>query len=111
MTLTKDSTHMIQLTKTSHSDMNTFDNPFAPTINEIVYNRLDTAEIHVSTASGKFAVGDTVRFFFGSIIRHGRITNAFHKGSTKFYHIEGDRHVWYRGIAESNIISKLYDNE
>lgn len=102
---------MIPLTKTSHSDMNTFDNPFAPTINEIVYNRPDPTEHPDSVSAGKFAVGDTVRFFFGSIIRHGRITNAFHKGSTQFYHIEGARHVWYRGIAESNIISKLYDNE
>ena len=45
---------------------------FAPTINEIVYNRPTPAEprdFTFSTGAGMFFVGDIVRFFFGSIIR------------------------------------------
>lgn len=86
----------------------------APTINEIIYNRPTPAEprdFSFSTGAGLFLVGDIVHFFFGSIIRSGRITNSFRRGITQFYHIEGEGHVWYRGIDEANIISKLNDNE
>lgn len=81
-----------------------------PTINEIVYNRQEPAERHdfsFSTGSGRFHVGDIVRFSFGSVIRSGRVTNSLRRGLTQFYNIESESHVWYRGIAESDIISKL----
>lgn len=85
-----------------------------PTINEIVYNRPEPAERRdfcFSTGSGRFHVGDIVRFFFGTVIRSGRVTTSFRRGLTQFYHIEGEGHVWYSGIDEANIISKLNDNE
>lgn len=83
---------------------------FAPTINEIVYNRPTPAErrdLSFSTGAGLFRVGDIVRFFFGSVIRSGRVTNSIRRGLTQIYHIEAEGHVWYRGIDEANIISKL----
>lgn len=85
----------------------------APTINEIVYNRPEPAErrdLSFSTRSGRFHVGDIVRFFFGSVIRSGRVTTRFSRGGLHFYHIEAAGHVWYRGIIESDIISKLNNN-
>lgn len=87
---------------------------FSPTINEIVYNRPTPAEHRdssSSTGAGLFSVGDIVRFSFGSVIRTGRITNSFRRGYMQLYHIEGERHVWYRGIDETNIISKLACND
>lgn len=87
---------------------------FAPTINEIVYNRPTPAEprdFTFSTGAGLFLVGDLVRFFFGTVIRSGRITNTVLHGRSWFYNIETESHVWYRGIGEANIISKLNDNE
>lgn len=90
--------------------MTPFDIPFAPTINEIVYNRPTPAErrdLSFSTGAGLFRVGDIVRFFFGSVIRSGRVTNSIRRGLTQIYHIEGEGHIWYRGIDEANIISKL----
>lgn len=95
-------------------DMASFDLPLAPTINEIVYNSPVPAErrdFSFSTGSGLFIVGDIVRFFFGSVIRSGRITNSFRRGIIWLYHIESVSYVWYRGIAEYDIISKLNDSE
>lgn len=83
---------------------------FAPTINEIVYNRPTPAEHRdycFSTGAGLYLVGDIVRFFFGSVIRSGRVTTSIRCGLKQLYHIEGEGHVWYRGIDETNIISKL----
>ncbi len=87
-----------------------FDLPMAPTINEIVYNRPEPAErrdFSFSTGSGQFHVGDIVRFFFGSVIRSGRVTTSFRRGLTQIYHIESADHTWYRGIIETHIITKL----
>ena len=95
---------------TSRSDMATFDLPFAPTINEILYNRPEPAErrdFGFSTGSGRFCVGDIVRFFFGTVIRSGRVTNSTRRGLTQIYIIECAGHTWYRGIEESDIISKI----
>ena len=81
-----------------------------PTINEIVYNRQDPAErrdFSFSTGSGRVHVGDIVRFYFGSVIRSGRVTTSFRLGLTQIYHIESADHTWYRGIIEANIITKL----
>lgn len=81
-----------------------------PTINEIVYNRPEPAErrdFSFSTGSGRFHVGDIVRFFFGSVIRSGRVTTSFRRGLSQIYHIESADHTWYRGIIEANIITKL----
>lgn len=82
----------------------------APTINEIVYNRPEPAErrdFGFSTGSGRFCVGDIVRFFFGTVIRSGRVTNSTRRGLTQIYNIESAGHTWYRGIVESDIISKI----
>lgn len=95
---------------TSRSDMASFDLPFAPTINEILYNRPAPAErrdFGFSTGSGRFCVGDIVRFFFGTVIRSGRVTNSTRRGVTQVYNIESAGHVWYRGIDEGYIISKI----
>lgn len=81
-----------------------------PTINEIVYNRPEPAErrdFSFSLGSGRFHVGDIVRFFFGTIIRSGRVTTSFRRGLSQIYHIESADHTWYRGIEETAIISKL----
>lgn len=87
------------------------DPSLAPTINEIVYNRPDPAELRDSSGSGRFLVGDIVLFLFGTIIRSGRVTNSIRRGMTQIYNIESDNHVWFRGIEESVIISKLEANE
>lgn len=90
------------------------DLPLAPTINEIVYNRPAPAERRdfcFSTGAGHFLVGDIVRFFFGAVIRSGRVTNSTRRGLTQIYNIEADNHVWYRGIEETAIISKLEAHE
>lgn len=82
----------------------------APTINEIVYNRPEPKErrdFSFSTGAGRFHVGDIVRFFFGSVIRSGRVTTSFRRGLTQIYHIESADHTWYRGIIETHIITKL----
>ena len=82
----------------------------APTINEIVYNRpapVEHRDFCFSTGAGRFIVGDIVSFFFGTVIRSGRITNSMCSGITQIYHIEGDGHRWYRGIEEPDIISKI----
>lgn len=95
------------------SDMESFDLPLAPTINEIVYNRPAPAERRdfcFSTGAGHFLVGDIVRFFFGAVIRSGRVTTSFRRGLTQIYHIESAEHTWYRGIVEADIISKLNPN-
>lgn len=87
-----------------------FDLPLAPTSNEIVYNRPEPAErrdFSFLTGSGRFHVGDIVRFFFGSVIRSGRVTTSFRRGLSQIYHIESADHTWYRGIIEANIITKL----
>lgn len=87
-----------------------FDLPLVPTINEIVYNRPEPVErrdFSFSTDSGRFHVGDIVRFFFGSVIRSGRVTTSFRRGLTRIYHIESADHTWYRGIIEANIITNL----
>ena len=87
-----------------------FDLTMVPTINEIVYNRPEPTErrdFSFSTGSGRFHVGDIVRFFFGTVIRSGRVTTSFRRGLTQIYHIESADHTWYRGIIEANIITKL----
>lgn len=90
------------------------DLPLAPTINEIVYNRpapVERRDFSFSTGVGHFLVGYIVRFFFGAVIRSGRVTNSIRRGLTQTYNIEADNHVWYRGIEEAAIISKLEANE
>lgn len=87
---------------------------FSPTINEIVYNRTDPVErlnLRFSTGAGLFRVGDIVRFFFGSVIRSGRVTNSIRHGLSQIYHIETVGHIWYRGIIEADIISKIANDE
>lgn len=81
-----------------------------PTINEIIYNRQATPpgkDFRAAFEAAAFHVGDLVKFFFGSVIRTGRITNALRHGLSYVYHIETSIHTWYRGIEEDSIISKI----
>ena len=83
----------------------------SPTINEIVLNRPEKPErrdFSFSTGQGRFLVGDMVKFFFGAVIRSGRITNSIRRDLTQIYHIESVSHTWYRGIPDNQIISKLH---
>lgn len=84
------------------------DLPLVPTINEIVYNRptpVECRDFSFSTGAGHFLVGDIVRFFFGAVIRSGRVTNSIRRGLTQIYNIETDNHVWYRGIDTRQTLS------
>lgn len=88
--------------------MTSFDIPQAQTINEIVYNRRmkpERRDFAFSTGFGAYHVGDIVLFFFGSITRSGRITNARRKGLSVVYCIECKSHTWYRDIPQEDIIS------
>lgn len=55
------------------------DHKSSPTINEILLNRPEKPErrdFSFSTGQGRFLVGDMFKFFFGAVIRSGRITNS-----------------------------------
>lgn len=83
----------------------------APTINEIIYNRLrKRSESAYTVRPNKYHRGEYVKFCFGAIIRKGRITNEMCVNGLCFYHIEGEHGTWYREIYESDIINRLPHN-
>lgn len=82
----------------------------APTINEIIYNKPRKRMDSVYTKRPNlYNVGELVKFHFGTVIRTGRISNAFCVNGMCSYHIEGEHGTWYRGIDECYILNKISD--
>lgn len=82
-----------------------------PTINEIVYAKLERQERRQSsffaTLPGKFKVGDIAEFMFSGIKKIGRVTTVMNRNGLNLYNIETKTHQWFQKINQEDIISKI----
>lgn len=76
---------------------------YAPTINEIIFNRKPRIVECYSLRPNKYRVGDWVEFSFCDVIRRGRITHAICDRGVRSYNIVTTNGTWYQEIDESNI--------
>lgn len=80
---------------------------YAPTINEIIFNRKPRIIEGYSSRPNKYRVGEWVEFSFCGLIRRGRITHAICDRGVRTYNIVAAHGTWYQEIEESNITSKI----
>lgn len=98
--------HRIRIVETYPREMNC---DYAPTINEIIFNRKPRIVEGYSSRPNKYREGEWVEFSFCGLLRRGRITHAICDRGVRTYNIVAAHGTWYQEIEESNITSKIYE--
>lgn len=90
---------------------------YAPTVNEIVLNRLERNErrdrrfnrFNTLCERGypEYDRNDIVSFIFNGLVKVGRVTTVIGKGGQWFYNIETALGQWFQKIEQADVRGKI----